>query len=202
LDQTILYRPWRSKVVAQDRSKCNTYEFNGSRMIWRSQLFPILSLTVALFQGCTHFQPLSSAEVESLTTCRATDLATMRKSLLLNGYEIKSQTDADLVTEFKQYSGFGGNQYLRRITIVKTGDKTYAFRIRLKHVSLENQHSPVLPSDTGNKRDKNKTIVEVNLAAPVKVEDEDDESYVESGRGDYEEVQREVCGSHHPTPPK
>ena len=36
----------------------------------------------------------------------------------------------------------------------------------------------------------------------VKVEDEEDESYVESGRGDYEEVQREVCGSHSPTSSK
>ena len=169
-------------------------------MILRSQLLPSLILTVAFFQGCTHFQPLSSAEVEHLTTCRDTDLGTVRKSLLLNGYDIKSQTESDLVTEFKQYSGFGGNQYLRRITVVKTGDKAYAFRARLKRISLENQHSPVLPSDTGNKRDKNKTIVEVNLAAPVK--DEEDESYVESGRGDYEEVQREVCGSHSPTSSK
>ena len=171
-------------------------------MILRSQLLSFLTLDVALFQGCTHFQPLSSAEVERLTTCRDTDLGTMRKSLLLNGYEIKSQTEADLVTEFKQYAGFGGNQYLRRITVVKTGDKTYAFRTRLKRISLENQHYPVLPSDAGHKRDKNKAIVEVNLAAPVKVEDEDDESYVESGRGDYEVVQSEVCGHHNSTPPK
>jgi hypothetical protein len=83
--------------------------------------------------------PLTQSEVYRLTTCRDTNLEKIRKSLILSGYEIKSRSDTDLVTEFKQVGGYGGYRSFRRISVVKEDPKKYRFVVREKTIELESE---------------------------------------------------------------
>ena len=151
---------------------------------------------VALSAGCV--TPMASREVDGLTHCRGSDLKRIRKSLLLAGYEIKNGGDDDLVTEYKQIAGYGGDRTLRRVTVVKVGDGEYRFKVRLKSVRLERpgQNDAATmhgASSASTSQDKQARIV-IDMNPPVELEDEYDEEYYEERRARYEEVQREVCG--------
>ncbi len=157
------------------------------------KLMKMLSLTIgaaALVTGCLH--ALESNEVTRLTTCKNNDLKKIRKNLLLAGYEIKNESDSDLTTDYKQYAGYGGDRNLRRITVVKLDGKDFKFNVRQKSKSIQrnnNQYS------NGNNSKKGGTTINIDASQPIEVENDFDQEYYKERIAQYEQTQREVCGS-------
>ena len=159
----------------------------------RILLVGIICAVSGLLTNCIHMQPLTQSEVYRLTTCRDTNLEKIRKSLILSGYDIKSKSDTDLVTEFKQVGGYGGYRSFRRISVVQDESKKYRFAVREKTIELECERphnltnaAPVVPA----------TVVNVNLGnqQPRQLENEFQPTYDESTLEEHEAIKSQVCG--------
>ena len=165
-------------------------------MKWILQVGIICAVS-GLLSNCIHMQPLTQSEVNRLTTCRDTNLEKIRKSLILSGYDIKSKSDTDLVTEFKQVDGYGGYRSFRRISVVRDDPEKYRFAVREKTIELESERpqqaytnpsnaTPVVPA----------TVVNVNLGnqQPRQLENEFEPTYDEGTLAVHEAIKSQVCG--------
>jgi hypothetical protein len=148
----------------------------------------------SLISGCAHLRPLPPSEVERLTTCNGTSLKDIRKSLLLSGYEIKDQTASELVTNFKQVSGYEGRQIYRRVTVVESSPKSYKFVVRLKSVQHPYQDTPSYYRGPLNTVPAPANAININLGPATPVENEFDPDYIEGNLQDHQLILSEVCG--------
>lgn len=144
---------------------------------------------VLVLAGCV--TPLGRSEIETLTTCKDTDIKKIRKNLLLAGYEIKSESDGDITTDFKQVQGWGQDRGLRRITVVKIDDKTFKFNVRIRNVRVEKSNSGLTVGSGDAKKSNN---INIDLSQPIETTNDNDQSYYEEYRDDYRGTQQEVCG--------
>jgi hypothetical protein len=157
----------------------------------------IICAVSGLLTNCIHMQPLTQSEVYRLTTCPDTNLEKIRKSLILSGYEIKSRSDTDLVTEFKQVGGYGGYRSFRRISVVKEDPKKYRFVVREKTIELESERPQQAYTNPTNATPVvQATVVNVNLGnqQPRQLENEFEPNYVESTLEVHETIKSQVCG--------
>ena len=157
----------------------------------------IICAVSGLLTNCIHMQPLTKTEVYRLTTCRDTNLEKIRKSLILSGYQIKSRSDTDLVTEFKQVGGYGGYRSFRRISVVQDEPKNYRFAVREKTIELESERrQQTYTNPTNASPVVQATIVNVNLGKqkPRQLENEFEPTYDESTLEEHEAIKSQVCG--------
>jgi hypothetical protein len=141
--------------------------------------------------------PLTQSEVYRLTTCRDTNLEKIRKSLILSGYQIKSRSDTDLVTEFKQVGSYDGYRSFRRISVVQDEPKKYRFAVREKTIELESERPQQAYTNPTNATPVVQgTVVNVNLGnqQPRQLENEFEPTYDESTLEEHEAIKSEVCG--------
>ena len=155
------------------------------RNIWA--LVAVLAFTAV---GCVH--ALDSNEVVRVTTCKNTDLKAIRKNLLLAGYEIKSASDTDLTTDYKQVAGYSSDKTARRITVVKMDDKTYRFNVRLKSSRVERNQNNAGYQDPNK---KNGTTINIDMSQPIEVQNDYDQAYYQEHVAEYDNTHREVCGN-------
>ena len=163
-------------------------------LVDRRCVSPTAGLALFLISGCAHLRPLPQSEVERLTSCNNTTLTDIRKSLLLSGYEIKDQTGTELVTTFKQVSGYEGRRVFRRITVVETKPKSFKFVVRLKSVQYPYQDSQYNYRSPLNSVPAPANAININLAPPTPQENEFDPDYIEGNLDEHTLILSEVCG--------
>ena len=153
-----------------------------------TRLVPAAVLATAVLGACAH--PLPQADVDALTTCHDADLKKIRQSLLLNGFEVQSQSPTDLVTDWKQVDGYGTNRMFQRITVVQLDPSTYRFKVRLKQTYVELDGNRFRTRD----HDHHRTTI-IDMRQPVEITDDVDPTYDDAHRDAYEETRRQVCGT-------
>lgn len=131
--------------------------------------------------------PMPADQVGALTTCKGSDMASIKKNLMLSGYSIRSASDDAIETDFKQVSGYGTNKELQRVSIVKVDDKTARFHVRVKSEGVEKVETGRVTTTSG------KVVATDNKL--VHTENEEDEHYFNESRQLHEKTHREVCGS-------
>lgn len=142
--------------------------------------------------GCV--TPMGAGEIQSLTTCRNTDMQAIRKNLLMSGYEIKSESATDLVTDFKQVGGYGRERALQRITVVKVDESTFRFNVRLRDVRVERDSGRGMSVTNSDPKRQQSSTVTIDLSQPVEVTQDTDRSYYQEHADKYAQTQQEVCG--------
>ncbi|MBM4250338.1 MAG: hypothetical protein FJ146_00020 [Deltaproteobacteria bacterium] len=151
-----------------------------------------------LMTHCIHVEPLTQNDIQRLTTCRHTSLDNIRKSLILSGFEIKSKTATDLVTEYKQVGGYNDYRYFRRVTVFQDKPKVFRFAVREKTIVLERERPQQTNTNPTNATAVTPaTIVNVNMRdqQPRQFENEFGPSYDESTRDLHEGIKSQVCGN-------
>ncbi|MBM4251804.1 MAG: hypothetical protein FJ146_07515 [Deltaproteobacteria bacterium] len=144
--------------------------------------------------SCAHLRALPQSEIDRLTTCTNTSLTEIRKSLLLSGYEIKDQSATELITAYKQVSGYEGRQIYRRITVVETVPKSFKFVVRLKSVQLPYQDSQYYYRGPLNTVPAPANAININLGPAKPMENEFDPDYIEGNLDEHQLILSEVCG--------
>jgi hypothetical protein len=131
--------------------------------------------------------PLTAPEVDALTTCMDTDLAVVKKNLLLNGYVLASQDGDTLVTDFKQVEGYGTEKGFERFTVVKVDARTLKFRVRVRQQGVQRVQ-------TGQATDYRGRVVATDSQI-VGTDNQTDQAYVDTDRALYANQHRAVCGN-------
>jgi hypothetical protein len=150
-------------------------------------VFSSLGVAGCLFMMPKPANPLPMQEVDALTTCKDTDLATIKKNLLLNGYTLESQDGESLVTQFKQVEGGGTEKGFERFNVVKVDERTLKFRVRVRNQSVQRVQ-------TGEARDYRGRVVATDSQL-VGTDNEADQAYVDTDRLLYANQHRAVCGN-------
>ena len=146
----------------------------------------IIIFILLLLTSCV--TPMGQNEIISLTTCRNTSIKKIRKNLLLEDFSIKSMSNDDLQTEYKQIGGYGLNKRYQRITVVRTRGKNFRFSVRYKNKSYDRVK-------TGNTEIKaGSSSIKTNQSQLVQNDNEHNESYYIDFRDRYRRLQEQVCG--------
>lgn len=130
--------------------------------------------------------PMPATEVDALTVCKETDLAKIKKNLVLNGYAIRNASDDMIETDFKQVEGSGTSKFSERISVVKLDDGKAKFKVRVKHEGVEKVETGQMKSSTGQ--------VIATDSKLVSTENEEDEKYFAETRPNHEATHKSVCG--------
>jgi hypothetical protein len=143
---------------------------------------------VFLLAGCV--TAMGQKGIDRLTTCPNTDWTTVKQNLLRAGYQLRTETEQQLVTDFKiADDGYGGGRKSRKIVVTKDADGTIRFKDRLK--TVRERDGILMGSGMGRRPGLS---VGVGIQVGDEIEDEFDQEYYEERRSDYEAVQSEVCG--------
>lgn len=146
----------------------------------------VLALTMVL-SGCV--TAMGERGVQRLTTCENSDLKKIRQSLLKNGYEVRTETETTLTTDYKLVDAYGGDERMRKITVEKMGEGTFRFKEHLKTVRGPGSSAGMFG---GPGRRGSGISLGITVGDPIELES--DQEYYEERREEYEAVQREVCG--------
>jgi hypothetical protein len=149
-------------------------------------------LLCCLVSSC--LTPMSSLEVDTLTTCRNTSLDQIRSNLLLGGYEIVSFDDKHLMTGYKQISSWGNDRHFRRIAVVKLDKSTFRFQVRNRDITMQTIKESSLTLGSANAVEGNKSATTIELNRTVERQNDSDRQYYTESRSDYLATQLEVCG--------
>lgn len=84
--------------------------------------------------------PMSVAEIRTLSTCHATTLSALRKSLVRNDYEIESETADGLETGFKEPAGDATTRTLHRIKVERLDADSFHFSVESKTRDAQGEH--------------------------------------------------------------
>jgi len=148
-----------------------------------------LGLVASLFvliTGC--MTPMAQRDIDELTTCNNTDLKALRKNLLLNGYAVVSQSDDDIVTDYKQE----GRNW-SRVTVIKVDDKTFKFKVRNRREGYE-QAPTGSTLTTISSNDGRRVQAHSQGSQTFKTTDENDQVYYVEQRAQHEATRSAVCG--------
>lgn len=142
--------------------------------------------------GCV--TPMSSSQIDEITTCRNTTIGNIRKNLLLAGYEIEEQTGEDIVTEWKQTGGYGNNKSLQRITVVQLDEGQFRFKVMKRSVSVTKENQASFSTVQKNKKGNNSETMDISFGRDVERHSDFDQAYYQEYVGNYRSTQAEICG--------
>ena len=162
-------------------------------MLFRFAARAITAMSLILLTNCV--TPMAPSEIDALTTCsKGTDIAKVKKNLLLAGYGIEHVTDEELITDYKQAHG----RAWQRITALKMDD-VVKFKVRVRKESYESvpggSTTSVTSFSSGGKKSKKEERQVVTENRQERVTNDMDESYYVEYRPNYEKTKVEVCGS-------
>lgn len=139
--------------------------------------------------------PMEPDEVEEVTTCNGTDLATIRKNLLLDGFKIEQESTEDLVTDFKQSDFWNGDRRYIRLTAVKVGDNVFKLKVRTRTIRIYQRDHIGMGVTNHHSRHRHSNTVILDFSRPLEVEHEQDMEYYEEHRDQHVALKQRICGS-------
>jgi hypothetical protein len=141
---------------------------------------------------------MEPAEIEEVTTCRGTDLATIRKNLLLDGFTVEKEFPTDLVTDFKQSAYWNGDRRYIRVTVVETGEKTFKLKVRTRTIRIYQRDQVGMGMSTYDPYHRPTGTVILDFSRPMEVEHEADMDYYKEERDRHEAFKSMICGEQKP----
>lgn len=142
---------------------------------------------LAIFQPPKPAEPLATAEVEAVTTCKGSNIAKIKKNLMLAGYSIRNESADTLETEFKQVDGAGTQASSERIMVVKVDDQNIRFRVRVKSEGMAKVETGRVTTTSG------RTVATDSQL--VHTQNETDEKYFKDTLPLHQKTQKDVCGA-------
>jgi hypothetical protein len=160
-------------------------------MIKKTSLMFSLALSPFALHGCTtlfpQLTPMPEPEKQALTTCKTGNLETIRKNLMLAGYDVTNFSKEAMATGYKQVdAGYNSGKVFRKINVVSIDPKTARFVVKNRQ---ENYREVSAGSTTysGGYTAQHSQV--------VRDENEFDEKYYSEYRDQYVGLQTQVCGS-------
>ncbi len=138
--------------------------------------------------------PMSSSDIEEVTTCKGATLADIRKNLLLDGFKIEQETKSDLVTDFKQTDIWNGDRQFIRITAVEIGENTYKLKVRRKSLRIHRSDHYGMGMSGIDRRSRASSTIVLDFSRPIEVEDEDDQVYYQEHFDRHLQLRKQICG--------
>lgn len=158
------------------------------------KILKVILLLPLVFVVSNCVTPMSSSEVEGLTTCKNITLKDVRKNLLLAGFEVDQSTSDDLITKWKQTSGFSNDKSLIKIVVVKLDEKSIKFRVRKRQSSVTQENQLSFSSTNKSKNVGTSQQQTIGFGRDVERHSDYDESYYKEYYEKYADIQHDVCG--------